>query len=75
VIFETRPDPQHLRYIFKGLPIGERTQSDNIFVNEDDFTGEWVPEAWPAINANAFLRQYSDVHAESDPLIILPYWD
>lgn len=76
VVFETRPDPEHLNYVFGSLPIGERTQDDNLFVNERDDVGTVDAEVRPSSNANAFLRQYSDVNgAAPDGLTILPYWD
>jgi len=34
--FETRPDPESTPFTFTTLPSGQRTQFDNIFVNEKD---------------------------------------
>ena len=34
--FETEPDPDGLTFSFLDLPSAQRTQNDNIFVNEDD---------------------------------------
>jgi prepilin-type N-terminal cleavage/methylation domain-containing protein len=36
VDFSLQPDPEGLTWTFTTLPQGERTQRDNIFVNEDD---------------------------------------
>ncbi len=38
VNFETRPDPETLPYTFTGLTANQRTQFDNLFVNENDVT-------------------------------------
>ena len=38
VAFETRADPEGLTWTFTGLSEGERTQTDNLFVSEDDQT-------------------------------------
>ena len=75
VVFETRPDPETLNYVFKGLPIGERTQNDNVFVNEDD-EGKPDFENRPQHWGNAFLRQYSNVKDDGqNGLSVTPYWD
>ncbi len=34
----TRPDPESIPFTFSSLPIGPRTQFDNLFVNENDRT-------------------------------------
>ena len=61
VNFETRPDPEGLTWTFTGLPQGERTQKDNLFVSEDDSTG--LPAANNAVlnQGNAFLRPITEV--------------
>jgi prepilin-type N-terminal cleavage/methylation domain-containing protein len=38
VNFETRPDPEGTPFTFINLPAGQRSQTDNIFVNENDKT-------------------------------------
>jgi prepilin-type N-terminal cleavage/methylation domain-containing protein len=73
VEFIQRADPQNVTFSFTGLPQGQRTQPDCIFVNENDATraAEGGNNAAPAINggaytdqrvganANAYLRSYS----------------
>jgi prepilin-type N-terminal cleavage/methylation domain-containing protein len=61
VNFETRPDPETTPYTFTGLTMGQRTQFDNIFVNENDSTR--VPDAETLAttagnNSNNYLRSY-----------------
>jgi prepilin-type N-terminal cleavage/methylation domain-containing protein len=77
VVFETRADPEHIDYVFKGLPIGQRTQNDNIFVNIKDFEGEVDLPSRPGLNGNTFLMQYSNVNDNGGPAgpQVLPYWD
>lgn len=38
VNFESRPDPESTPFTFTGLPAANRTQPDNLFVNENDGT-------------------------------------
>src|SRR5690606_29157323 len=42
VEFLTKPDPDNITHTFMGLAAGQRTQPDNIFVNEND-TNRSVP--------------------------------
>ncbi len=59
VIFETRPDLEDLPFTFTSLGV----RADNLFVNEDDATGEPDSEVRldaQSDNLNAFLRSYSD---------------
>ena len=68
VEFETRPDPEELTWVFRGIAQSEnRSQPDNVFVNEDDLTR--TPEAATSNgtivangnnNRNNFIRSYSD---------------
>jgi len=41
--FETRADPETLPYTFSGLTANQRTQFDNIFVNENDVSRQKDP--------------------------------
>jgi len=62
VNFETRPDPESTPYTFNGLPPGEKTKPDNIFVNEDDAKRDADPETLKdddGNNGNNFLRAWS----------------
>lgn len=60
VTFETRPDPETTPYTFTTLPQGQRTQFDNIFVNENDSTrakdGTTTMTAVQSNNGNNFIR-------------------
>lgn len=38
VDYVTKPDPESVTFTFTGLAAGQRTQPDNVFVNEDDAT-------------------------------------
>jgi prepilin-type processing-associated H-X9-DG protein len=63
VSFETAPDPASTPFTFTGLAAGQRTQSDNLFVNENDTTR--VPDGTNGItgpglaNTNNFLRTWT----------------
>jgi prepilin-type N-terminal cleavage/methylation domain-containing protein len=58
--FETRPDPETLPYTFATLPANQRTQFDNVFVNENDTTRvkEATALTGTAINNNNNLLAY-----------------
>ena len=68
VEFETRPDPEELTWVFRGLnPSDRRSQPDNVFVNEDDLLRDEVNgtqngEVLSRTNneRNNFIRSYSD---------------
>ena len=76
VEFANRPDPDSTTWIFSGLPIGQMTQHDNIFVNEDDELGYWFFENQPAANGNIFLRSYYDVSGNDiNDLVDIPFLD
>lgn len=67
VIFETRPDPEHLKFTFSGLDAKYRVKPDNLFVDEDDALRSPRQEAATTtvldgqINGrNAYLRSYKD---------------
>jgi len=57
--FETRADPESTPYTFNGLPQGQRSQFDNIFVNENDQNRNYDVDSCTgtaANNANNYLR-------------------
>ncbi|MDX2132551.1 MAG: prepilin-type N-terminal cleavage/methylation domain-containing protein [Planctomycetota bacterium] len=64
VNFETRADPETLPFTFNSLPAGQKTQFDNIFVNENDNTrlqtgtGATMTSA-DNVATNNFLRNWS----------------
>lgn len=78
VTYVNRPDPPSITFSFSGLPVGEKTHNDNIFVNEDDVTGVGSSTLYaaPGIGLNTYLAQYSNV-VGNDPTgaVILVYWD
>ena len=74
VVFEQRPDPETLTYVFRGFD--EPTQRDNLFVNEDDFQGVPAqPDQRPGIGTNALLRSYKNVRREGSVIVVDPFWD
>jgi prepilin-type N-terminal cleavage/methylation domain-containing protein len=83
VDFFNRPDPESVIWSFTGLQDEDKTQPDNIFVNEDDqdrepttdpVTGDSVTVSGEENNRNAFLRQYYRVEVGSETEIF-PYYD
>lgn len=71
-----RPDPESVVWPFPNLPSGQKTRPDNIFVNEDDYTGQQSAEGQPGLNQNIYLRMYKNVQAgsgRSDARIIVYY--
>ena len=74
VVFELRPDPTTLKYVFREYD--KPTQPDNIFVNEDDVRAVPAqPDQRPGIGANALLRSYKNVRREGSVIIVDPFWD
>jgi prepilin-type N-terminal cleavage/methylation domain-containing protein len=74
VVFETRPDPVTLTYVFRDYVVP--TQADNLFVNEDDRRGiPAQPDQRPGVGANALLRSYKNVRREGSTIIVDPFWD
>jgi prepilin-type N-terminal cleavage/methylation domain-containing protein len=75
VDFHSRPDPESLTFSFNSLPVGQRTLTDNLFVNEKDADrtpqgGEgangpsglgFYTDSAVAFNSNAYLRPYSQI--------------
>ncbi|MFN0131614.1 MAG: type II secretion system protein [Phycisphaerales bacterium] len=73
--FLSKADPENVTFSFTGLTAGMRTQPDNIFVNENDSTGNPqggetamasgntgnYTDANSHLNANAYLRPYVSV--------------
>jgi prepilin-type N-terminal cleavage/methylation domain-containing protein len=58
---ERQPDPPALHWAFTAMPPALRNNRDNIFVNENDATGVVESDAFPARNANCFLKLYRNV--------------
>ncbi|MBL9001407.1 MAG: prepilin-type N-terminal cleavage/methylation domain-containing protein [Phycisphaerae bacterium] len=80
VNFETRPDPETLPYTFTGLTANQRTQFDNLFVNENDITRvkENTNLSGTAINNNNNLLTTwfaTNTTANGVTTQITPYWD
>jgi prepilin-type N-terminal cleavage/methylation domain-containing protein len=64
--FETRPDPETTPFTFNTLPAGQRSQFDNIFINENDNTRaidlatcSTSGNPSPASNTNNFVRTWA----------------
>ncbi len=62
VKFENEPDPDSIPFTFGGLAADQRTQNDNIFVNENDSTRTPQTQSY-ADAANVYLRLISQVSA------------
>ncbi len=67
VIFETQPDPDDLPFQFTALNPEDRSQPDNLMMDEDDqdrtvvnTDSDKVVNGTETNNRNAFLRSYSD---------------
>jgi prepilin-type N-terminal cleavage/methylation domain-containing protein len=70
IAFETRPDPESTPFTFNNLPAGQRSQFDNLFINENDqsravdspqCSTSGNPSA--ASNTNNFLRIWYNAQA------------
>lgn len=64
VNYESRPDPDTSPFTFSALPAANRTQYDNLFVNESDtartaVTGAFVSNAPTAAQNNNYLRPWA----------------
>lgn len=79
VNFETRPDPETLPFTFTTLAAAQRTQFDNLFVNEKDTDRTVDPDtlAGTGINwTNNLLRTWYDTTVSgTNTTAIAPYWD
>jgi prepilin-type N-terminal cleavage/methylation domain-containing protein len=90
VNFETRPDPEATPFTFNTLPAGQRSQFDNLFINENDNTRaidspqcSTTGNPSPGSNTNNFLRiwagatqTYSSTTNTMGPLTqIQPWYD
>jgi hypothetical protein len=68
VNFETRPDPESTPFTFTSLPAGQKTQFDNLFVNELDTTRAKDVDQLNAASGNSaswtnnFLRTWWDAN-------------
>jgi len=71
VNFETRPDPETSPFTFTNLPAGQKSQPDNIFVNENDATR--AVDTNLATNSNNFLRNWTTV-TQSGTNVTLQLW-
>ena len=71
VNFETRPDPETAPFTFNTLPAGQRSQPDNLFVNEND--GTRAVDTNLGTNSNNFLRNWTTV-TQSGSNVTLALW-
>jgi prepilin-type N-terminal cleavage/methylation domain-containing protein len=62
VEFLTKPDPDNITHTFMSLAAGQRTQPDNIFINENDLTRALTGAVGNSGSYNAVLSsgQYTD---------------
>lgn len=77
VAFFQEPDPSEIVFSFPQLS-NPKTRPDNIFVNENDATGQYESEGKPGQNSNMFLRPYKNVQASSAGSVdasVSPYFD
>ncbi|MGV6813783.1 MAG: type II secretion system protein [Phycisphaerales bacterium] len=77
-----RPDPAKIVWTYTALNNQDRTQADNIFMNEDDADrtvntppAETVPLAGEDNNRNAYMTQYYEVTISGTNTTISPYYD
>ena len=83
VNFETRADPEGTPFTFNNLPAGQKSQTDNLFVNESDQTRLPMAENLsttgspaPGQNTNNFLRVwYTATHNNQVISQISPWFD
>ncbi len=76
VEFSTEPNPEKLIFTFSGLAEANRTQPDNIFVNENDLDRTIVTAANLAFEQrNAWLRQVSNISGAGTNLTITIFID
>ena len=85
VNFETRPDPETVPFTFTTLPAAQRTQFDNVFVNENDSSRAPMNEncnvqsgATEGLQTNNFLRAYAGgtfVQGTGAAVSIQPWYD
>jgi prepilin-type N-terminal cleavage/methylation domain-containing protein len=73
VDFVTKPDPDGTTFTFTGLPVGQRTQTDNVFVNENDSTR--VIDTNLNNNTNAYLGIFTRVAGTGGNLTIDQFRD
>ncbi|MBL4590793.1 MAG: prepilin-type N-terminal cleavage/methylation domain-containing protein [Phycisphaerales bacterium] len=82
VKFFNQPDPTTIIWTFTGLNNQNKSQSDNVFVNEDDqlrtpvapATGATINLGGTESNRNALLIQYYDVNPSGN-FAVSPYYD
>ena len=78
VNFETRPDPETLPYTFSGLTANQRTQFDNVFVNENDVSrakDQTNLSGTGINNNNNLLTTWKAVAGTAAATGITPYFD
>jgi len=66
VNFETRPDPEGLTFSFMNLPPGSKTKPDNLFVSEDDKTGQIAAPNVAYVQTNAWLQIITKVSGQQN---------
>jgi len=72
VEFLNRADAENVTYSFTGLPVGQRTVPDNIFINENDNTG--VAEGGTTATGQPGMGNYSDANtSKNGNAYIRPY--
>jgi prepilin-type N-terminal cleavage/methylation domain-containing protein len=75
VNFETRPDPEGLTFTFSGLPPGQKTKPDNLFVSEDDKTGAIANPNDAFKQTNAWLLVVAAITGQANNPTITPFKD
>jgi prepilin-type N-terminal cleavage/methylation domain-containing protein len=73
VSFETRPDPETSPFTFSGLPAGQKSQPDNLFVNENDATR--AVDTNLANHTNNFLRNWTTITQSGQNFTIALWFD
>lgn len=75
VQFTGQPDPDGLPITYMTAINGHRTQNDNLFVNEDRFTGVPLGDQFVDFGDNAFLQLYGDVFYVPSGVAVTPFID
>lgn len=82
VDFFNQPDPTQVVWTYTDLTNEDRTQPDNIFMNEDDGDREIETAPMETVelagvnnNRNAYLVQYYEVEVDAANTTISPYYD
>jgi prepilin-type N-terminal cleavage/methylation domain-containing protein len=75
VSFETRPDPESTPFTFTSLPLGQRTQFDNLFVSELDTTRLKAGDNVAFDQTNNWLRGWTNATTSGATTTVTLWFD